>query len=200
MRPNPVVLLLALLLALAAVRAAVPAARPGRNEAVRVQTRTRPYQITGSTAAEIWSSIQARGPRQAGGRYAAYTDVRLRWTYRYAPRGGACVVTEAQVDGMIEIHLPEWQAPAGADPELVTRWDRFVRSLRRHEEGHQQLGTESAQAIHHALASARAPSCQGMDAVADAAARAVDREYAERARAYDHATGFGRTQGAYWTW
>jgi predicted secreted Zn-dependent protease len=165
-----------------------------------VESRIEYYPVAGRTAEEIWRSIQANGPRQAGGSFAAHTDVQLQWDYRYQPGEGGCGVTEVSVRSTVVVHLPRMASASTSDPALGRRWEAFTRALRIHEAGHQRLAEEEAHAVRLAIRGARSPTCGEIDGAVAAAVSRVNREFAERSRRYDAETGFGRTQGALWSW
>ena len=172
----------------------------GPLEAVEIDSRVLYYDISGTTAAELWKSIQEHGPRESGGKYAGFTDIEFVWTYQYEPDARGCAIREAQVRATIEIHLPRWTRTTAVDRGLIRRWSAFAGALWQHEDGHKSLGVESAHAVRHTLLAVRTPSCNTIKSAADAAAARVNEAFARKVQEYDLSTGYGRTQGAYWTW
>jgi predicted secreted Zn-dependent protease len=179
-----------------AVAQVAPASRGSSHE-----LRFRHYPVSGTTAEALWRAVQANGPRQTAGTFAAYTDVHQHWSYEFLATEAGCGISEARVRTTVEIHLPQWvEGRRGADPALVRRWDDFLQALRTHEAGHQRLAEEEGRAIRRAILAVRTGTCAEIDGAVAEAAAAARRAFAERSRRYDAETEHGRTQGAYWSW
>lgn len=166
--------------------------------AVNADVRVTPYTVRGHDAASLLESLRASGPRVDGNIFFGLTTTSLQYRYATHARPGRCETSDARVDLVVTITLPEWTRPAGAPFELTRDWSRFAAALRRHEEQHRDLAIEQAHALRRAVDGLSAPTC---DAVADlAASRArLVQDAAEVAhRAYDARTGHGETEGAVW--
>lgn len=170
---------------------------------VEVRATTTLYDVTGATPGAIWDSVLERTPiRDEQGRpmgFSAFTRVRIDWTYRYAPSAGRCAATEVGVTAAIETILPRWTPPPRASTALRARWNRFIRRVQVHEEGHAARATVSAVRVHEAIRALRPRSCATFAAEADAAGQAVLDALGAWDRAYDRDTEHGRRQGAYWS-
>src|SRR5262245_35120947 len=60
---------------------------------VHVEARVAYYDITGSSLLELRRALAVEGPRGAEGRrWAAVTNWRMQWQYKFATRGIACAI------------------------------------------------------------------------------------------------------------
>jgi predicted secreted Zn-dependent protease len=182
----------AVLLALA-LAAPVPAAA---QRGVYEEVRYRWFAVEGATAAELNRSIDAVGAHPDAPGFAGYTHTTLNWTFRTRPHEHGCGLTDVRVRLDAEVSLPRWDPPAAAAPALRAAWDAMAAGLRVHEEGHVEIARDAARAIHDTLAAFTAPTCDGIDAAANAAATRENARAVTRGRDYDRETGHGRTQGA----
>ncbi len=165
---------------------------------VAVHAREVYYDISGSTAEDLWKAMRALGPQSGGRRVFGYHSWNVRWNFRYAPGGGECRMKDVQVELTSTITLPRWRPPAVAPDGLVAQWDAFVAALTLHEQGHRDLSLAAAREIERALRRLRHAGCAALDAQANALANRILGQYRERDRRYDAETGSGRTQGAIW--
>lgn len=109
--------------------AAVPA-RAGGQVAEKVVT----YPIAGATGIELYRSIGERGPKVGPVRAIAHTTFDLKWSRKYEPRGGACVLAAAKPRLTITYTLPK---PSGQlDPAVRAQWDAFAAGVLAHEKVH----------------------------------------------------------------
>ena len=144
------------------------------------------YEISGTTADQLWAGMHQIGPHDASGEHAAETTWNVSWRYR-PDASGTCQATG--VTTQITVSFPHWTPPIETSPALVADWDRFVAALATHEEGHAQLVQSGVANIAPAIA---AGSCRE----ADAAAGAVMAQIQQENDAYDAQTGHGASQGA----
>ena len=144
------------------------------------------YEITGTTATELWASMHQLGPRDASGEHAAETTWYVSWTFQ-PDASGTCQATG--VSTRITVTFPHWTPPVGTSPALVADWDRFVAALATHEEGHVQIVQSGVPNIAPAIASG---GCQ----TANTAAGAVMTQIQQQSDAYDAQTNHGASQGA----
>ena len=72
-----------------------------------------------------------------------------------------------------------------------------MQSLRRHENGHKDLGVRAAIEIERSIAELDpSVSCDDLAETANELGRSIISEYAAKERAYDEHTNYGETQGA----
>ena len=115
---------------LAVLSLAVLPARAGGQAVERIAT----YAIDGGTGPELYASIGERGPVAGGVRAIAHTTFDLKWSRKYEPRGGACVLASARPWLTVTYTVPK---PAGRLPDAVRkRWDAFAAGILAHEKVH----------------------------------------------------------------
>ncbi|WP_245355402.1 DUF922 domain-containing Zn-dependent protease [Rhizobium leguminosarum] len=116
---------------MAAVFALAPAAARAEWQAVE---EVRPYSISGTTGAELYKSIGARGPEAGASRAIAHTTFKLTWTRKYEPQGNACVITTNRPKLIITYTLPK--PSAALPPAIGSSWDAFIAGVHAHERVH----------------------------------------------------------------
>ncbi|MDP2310571.1 MAG: DUF922 domain-containing protein [Pseudomonadota bacterium] len=89
------------------------------------------YAITARDDIEALGAIRREGPRLGDSTHGASTGWDVRWAW---PDGGACAPVTLTVD--IVVTFPRWTAPAEAPAHAVGNWQRYVRALAVHEQGH----------------------------------------------------------------
>lgn len=143
-----------------------------------------PYDVTGSTASDIRTQLNAHGP----GGYDAYTKWTVHWTW---PGQGTatCRLQDAQVTYEIEVTFPRWIPTEQATPELVLKWNGYLYALALHENGHVNNIVAHYPAI---VAAIKSSSCLSAENAAQTVLQQM-RAYDSR---YDAETDHGRTQGA----
>lgn len=106
------------------------AARADGSIAEKVAT----YPIEGNTALELYLSIGERGPKVGKTRAIAHTTFDLKWSRKYEPRGGACVLAAVKPWLTITYTVPK---PSKKLPAAVrARWDVFAAGVLAHEKVH----------------------------------------------------------------
>ncbi|HTL71318.1 MAG TPA: DUF922 domain-containing protein [Candidatus Eisenbacteria bacterium] len=160
---------------------ALLAARPVSAQP-QITVRTEYYDVTGLTDADIRASMDAHHKRTHGfGMHDAITDFDTKWTSAEPP----------SVVGSIVFRMPRWVDHDRAPAELQERWDKFVRALQTHEDGHRRIDEEEAAAAEQMLRTA------------DRRSRTFNRDmnllyqaYWKKQLAYDKETEHGGKQGA----
>ncbi|MBX5165053.1 MULTISPECIES: DUF922 domain-containing protein [unclassified Rhizobium] len=94
----------------------------------------RPYSISGTTGAELYESIGARGPEAGASRAIAHTTFKLTWTRKYEPQGNACVIITNRPKLIITYTLPK--PSAALAPAVRSSWDAFITGVYAHERVH----------------------------------------------------------------
>ncbi len=176
---------------------AIASAAPSAPAEVRHTAERTYYDVVGDSAEALRTQIQALRPRgEDGGRYDAYTRWKLEWRYLYREQRDGCRRTSFRTHLTTTIHLPRWQAPPDATPDLRQRWEAYVAALDRHERHHEALAIEAADALERRVGAIdRAADCKTLEAEVNAAGEAVIEDYRARQRAYDVETGHGRSEG-----
>lgn len=156
----------------------------------------RPYPVQLQPGQSLHQALQGATPIAVDGRrFHGYTRWNVRWNYRWwREASGRCRITEVTTRLTTEVQLPELR---GATPAQQASFDRYLRALSQHEQGHVQLGRDAAQAIDQGIARLPpAADCPTLERQADALGRRLLQEHVERERQYDRDTGHGAAQGA----
>jgi predicted secreted Zn-dependent protease len=142
------------------------------------------YDISGSTAPELRTQLNAYGPNG----FDAYTKWYVRWDW--PGRGTAqCRLQEATVAYEVTVTFPRWTPTADATPELVAKWNGYLHALALHESEHVDNVVSRFPAV---VAAIKGSTCLS----AEAAAQAVLQQIRQFDSQYDRDTDHGRTQGA----
>jgi predicted secreted Zn-dependent protease len=184
----------------AAKEVAVPAsARTPPVSEVRVEESViRPYDIAGTTFAELNAAGMRSGPvsKNSGARVWGMCTWQVTWTFS---RGGMgqCALGKFSVTVGATIDLPRWINRDAASESVRGSWDRFAAALRVHEDGHKDIGVRAANDLANRLrALAPARTCDELDRNIAALGDRILAEHRALDRAYDRSTGNGATQGA----
>jgi predicted secreted Zn-dependent protease len=155
----------------------------------------RPYPVHLQPGQTLRQALQAATPIVVDGRrFHGYTRWHVRWNYRWwREASGRCAITEVTTRLSTEVQLPELH---NASPQQQATFDRYLRALAQHEQGHAQFGRDAAQAIDQGIARLPAAAdCATLERNADALGRRLLQEHVEREKQYDRDTGHGAAQG-----
>jgi len=180
---------------------AVPAQAPAKpSPDVKVEESViRPYDISGSTLAELNAAAQRSGPvsKATGTRVWGVCAWRVTWNFSHAGREGKCAVDKFTITVGATIDLPRWTNRDAAPGSMKSGWDRFAAALRRHEDGHKDIGVRAANDLANRLRALPAEkTCAELDRKVVVLGDRVLSEYRLLDQAYDRSTGNGATQGA----
>lgn len=173
---------------------------PEYSPAIDVRIDVNPYEITGSSTAELRKRINELRPPDAYNSkkaFDAFTHWNVQWKYNYAHLGPACVLKDVRVSVSITLTAPHWQPSVGVAPSVIEPWNRYLNALVVHERGHRDRGIAAADKIYRALVEMRGDaSCSALGSAADSGARATLAEFNTSDLHYDEQTAHGKTQGA----
>lgn len=148
------------------------------------------YDITGTTANELRTSINGSGPLDSGGRRNdALAMWNIDWTWPLNP-DSTCILSGATISTTITVTFPRWQPPAGTSAAVVQQWNTYEAALATHESGHVTFVLATAPDV---LAAIKGATC----ATAEAAAQTVVGRIRQHDIDYDTETNHGFTQGAH---
>lgn len=180
-------------LALAAALATLPGIGAADVTATRTVTH---FDIAGRTAPEIRQSIRDNAPDVVG-RFDAYTQWFINWTFNWSPSDAGCHMTRVDTKLKATIIFPRLTRSAATPPDLRRKWQAFADALLRHEQGHVDIATETANEIDARLSRFRIDGpCSSIEARANEAAMLIIRKGNRRDRDYDRDTRHGASQGA----
>lgn len=175
------------------------AARPDLGGAdLEVTTVDLGYEVSGATAAEILAGMRAGSRIVDGDTAFAWTETRTDYTTVTVRRDGVCRVEDLSVRLRLEVTLPEWTDAPAASHDLRQRWNRYIRALRIHEDGHVRRARQGGRMLMEALAGLEAPDCERLNDLVRREAERMMGRIRDLQRDYDRDTGHGRTQGASW--
>lgn len=163
-----------------------------------VTVKTETYDIYGTTAQELRDQMVLFGVTwRDGKKYDALTTWFTRWRYTWESGVHSCEITGVETSVEVIHRLPKWANKNDAPPALKRRWERYIKNLMMHENGHKDLGIAAAAEIEVAI-SGMPPerSCEALEAAANALGERTLDSYREIETEYDRETGHGRTQGA----
>lgn len=162
----------------------------------QVSVRTEHYQVTGNTLDELSESMTRNAPPQLSG-FFALTKWNVSWKYNSSPVGSGCSVTSLNVKLDVVFTLPEWRGEANADEKIRKKWNKFIKNLQKHEDGHQQIGLEAARKIEKILTQGKIyDNCQQVGQILNQSSEAVLTEKRAEEVRYDERTKHGQRQGA----
>ena len=148
---------------------------------VKVVTKYVYYDIQGTTAQELYDSMDRRGPAlDAQGIYRAIdlASARFDWDMRCVCKGNRCVLKVDSFRLNETIVLPRWKAPRGVSQRLIFSWNSFVKMVKRHELTHRDVDTRIAKELLRALKLIKPKSsCNRMNRAVN---KVYKKKYAER--------------------
>lgn len=156
------------------------------------------YRIQGNTAGELRGQMNRLGIKWRDGKtYDAYTKWDVRWNYKYKEADGLCRLENIAVNVNVVYTLPEWSNRDNASKALQQQWGSYITALKKHEDGHRDIGIGAAVEIEQALEKMKPEKgCVKLERKADRAGDNILKQYMQRERVYDMTTGYGETQGA----
>lgn len=158
-----------------------------RNDAPRY------YTVYGNSIEQIRAQLKACSPNG----YFAATNYRMNWSYStVSTASGKCRVADARVGIHTIVQYPNWQNSGSANASTISAWQRMMRSLVSHEEGHVSRSVQVARELQEALAAQTSVPCSHIDSVAQKLTQSYVQKLHSANSSYDHATNHGVTQGA----
>lgn len=181
----------------AATRAQLPRSGSPAVPQLEVTRGDTTFPVTGSTKEELRSSIHdyARA-NWSDSQAAAMTAVSIGAELRCQEYSDGGALIRANVKLAMVVHLPQWPGAAQAAPPLRQAWDKLVRALGVHEDGHVAIAKKHAAALRDELRTLQIqPSCDEMLRLASDRVKVANDRQAKAQQAYDDETGHGATQG-----
>jgi len=118
---------------------------------VDLEREQQSYVVEGSTAEQIFLSIDARGPDGPDGRAVGLTRLESgEYEYVRDPASGRCAVT--RIDARLTILLPRLTSRS-VSLEVESQWKDYLRAVRVHEERHAEIYSEAVQRVAERLRS-----------------------------------------------
>ncbi|MCD9086306.1 DUF922 domain-containing protein [Stenotrophomonas sp. SY1] len=167
------------------------------NAAASEQLDIHYYPISGQTSQQLLMAMQENGPSgDDGTRFHGYTRWNVRWQYRTTSQGRRCRIQSIDTQVTGEITLPQWSDQQDAGEDLRSRWQRYSRILREHEEGHYQFALQAGADIRRELGSLSSDAgCDALGKQVNALGKSLIDLQRQREIAYDRDTQHGRRDG-----
>ncbi|SRR6266540_357820 len=158
--------------------------------------RTNYYSITGASLRDIRRSMDQSRPWKEPANLSALTEWRIDWRFELTPAESGCRCSSFTTTITITNTLPRWTPPAETPEELKSAWNRFIKALGEHEDGHSRLALAAVADLHKRIKElGPAPDCNGLrKRINDLAGRVIE-ENRQREKDYDRRTRHGATQG-----
>ncbi|MCB0331184.1 MAG: DUF922 domain-containing protein [Bdellovibrionales bacterium] len=115
------------------------------------------YDIRGLNPYELRAQMRLLGPKDFSDRSCyAFTRWKIEWTWPEF-EDGMPDLKNATVKLKLDMTLPRWVDYDSAPLELQRKWDKFLRALKHHEDGHVKRAITAAEGIERALRAEESP-------------------------------------------
>lgn len=157
------------------------------------------YDVHGTTVNEIASDLDRNSPIvQDGRRLQGSTEWKIQTSYRWRIEGSRCVLDRFDATLKVEMILPHWVQPRRPPAQLLQQWSRYSAALRKHEDGHFEIGEDAQQEmLARAKSLGSAADCDILAQEIDDLVAAVIDAHHKLELDYDTKTHHGETQGAH---
>jgi predicted secreted Zn-dependent protease len=156
------------------------------------------YEVCGCNEKELQCDIKKKCIQWSDGKkYDAVTTWNVNWDYGYDNAPQSCAADSFKVTVEILFRYPKWARTPDAPPQLVEKWDQYMKNLIIHENGHRDIAVQAAEKLSRAVAALPpASSCVELDRRVKALYRSRMEKLDRDQKSYDAATNHGVTQGA----
>jgi len=156
------------------------------------------YEIKGNNEQELRNQMCRNGCKFTDGKkYDSLTTWRVKLDYGYDRAAKTCAADSVKVNVAINFRYPKWVRTDDAPPQLVAKWDNYMKNLVMHENEHRDIAVAAANELSKAVSALPpASSCTELDQQV----RAMSRERLEKLnvdeKKLDETTSHGKTEGA----
>ena len=156
------------------------------------------YEVCGCDEEALHCDLRKKCVRwDDGHKYDSLTSWDVKWDHEYDRTSKTCTVNSFRPIVEITFRYPKWIMADNAPKPLVEKWDRYIRNLITHENGHRDRVLEAAADLSRAVDQLPpSPSCDDLDRNVRELFRARMKLMKEDQRVYDETTKHGATQGA----
>lgn len=144
--------------------------KESRGGGVPLEIRYKCYSVNGTTASDLLSDMDRRGP---GVNFGV-----VRWEVRWSFGGSGistCSTDRVAVRVKAQATYPRWASPDERPADLVSAWGRFFRRLERLLERFLRTAEDAGAATHDVLEDFQAPCGSYIADAKEAARDAIDR-------------------------
>ena len=85
----------------------------------------------------------------------ALTKWNVNWHYGLTQIPGGCRVNNVTTSVQVTFIMPRWKNRADGSQELREKWDKYLKALQKHENGHKAHGINAAEEIESEIKSLR---------------------------------------------
>ncbi|WP_339138765.1 MAG: DUF922 domain-containing protein [Candidatus Electrothrix sp. GW3-4] len=156
------------------------------------------YRVSGSTAREIRNDLDRKTPvNEKGKKYDAYTTWLVHWKYHWNASEDQCRITQVSTTVDVQYILPKLKRSAPLPKALVNKWERYLRALLQHENGHKDIGVRAANEIEEKIRNMKPRrTCQQLELDANRLGHKVLDKYLIIEDEFDRTTNHGGNDGA----
>jgi predicted secreted Zn-dependent protease len=131
----------------------------GKVKLAEKSIKTSAYTVSGTTLAEIWADIQAKGPKDGGAARAGYTtcpvttpqkvdfDGEVKEDKKSGDQAATVWIKSAEVSIECTIQVPKLASDKDLSDEAKKEWKRFLTELVAHEAEHVKVSKAEAKKI-----------------------------------------------------
>lgn len=136
-------------------------------------------------------------PWSDGKRYPGMTFWNVRWLTYPRTDKGLCSVDKIEAFVEVSFRLPRWINNSSASTNVQSWWTWYYDGLLKHENGHRDLGIETAREVQRKIAEVQPhKTCKELYETANKAGNRVLEKYKQLERDYDARTKHGLDQDA----
>lgn len=173
--------------------------RQSANVDIQIEPATiQRYEVRGFSLDRLDTSIRENSPvvDEQGKAWGGQCRWNITWKFRHDQTPQRCAIATFSLRLSSVIDLPGWVNRSEAPKDVQTRWDRYERALRRHEDGHRDNGVAATYELARQLRALKPqPDCDSLNREISRIGERIVEEYRKRDRKFDDDTNHGRTQG-----
>jgi len=156
------------------------------------------YEVCGCDEEALHCDLKQKCVRWSDGhKYDSLTSWDVKWDHGYDQASETCAINSFRPIVEITFRYPRWKRTDDAPRALMEKWDRYLKNLIIHENGHRDMVVDAANDLSRAVAQlSPAPTCGDLDRNVRALFRKRMEIMNEEQREYDKTTKHGTTQGA----
>jgi predicted secreted Zn-dependent protease len=156
------------------------------------------YEVCGCCEEELHCDLKGKCITwKDGQKYDSLTSWDMKWDHGYDQASRTCTVTAFKPIVEITFHYPKWKRTDEAPRSLMEKWDRYLKNLITHENGHRDRVVKAAEDLSRDVAQLPpATTCADLDRNVRALFRKRMEIMNKDQREYDEITKHGITQGA----
>jgi predicted secreted Zn-dependent protease len=167
------------------------------NQDITYHESYRYYQISGNNESVLRTEMNNKRYICYGGvPYDGCADWYIRWSVPIDSGGNRCQ-KPIYVNVEMKYTLPQWNTPNDSPIELKNKWEKFIKSLKTHEDGHKENAVNGGKELLKSLNDLSDNyNCSELGKIADIRGNGILEEIRKNDLQYDDTTNHGFSQGA----